>query len=59
MSDCYTEFQFTCCDSCSQKSVCAIFYHYGVPVLATCKACDAKGYQYQAARQIDQWLTKR
>lgn len=59
MSDheCFTKFEKVCCDSCSQESVCAVYYQYGTPVLATCKGCDLSGYERQASFQVNQWLT--
>lgn len=54
--DCFTKFEETACDCCSQKSVCTVHYQYGVPVLATCKGCDIKQFQQQADYQINRWL---
>ena len=51
-----TQFQFTCCDSCFQKSVCTVHYYNGIPVIATCKTCDLRAFQNKASQQINQWL---
>lgn len=57
MSESYTEFQVTHCDSCGKKSSCAVYHHYGTPTFATCKSCDYINIFQQAAnKQINDWL---
>ena len=44
------------CDSCGKRRPCAIFLHYGSPVLAQCQSCDPKNFEEVSRHAIDRWL---